>query len=61
VTKINYLVMVLLFVVPVMAATYLLNLLYNWLHLSQGYSSPHADKSSRGAPSSSSSSSSACS
>jgi hypothetical protein len=45
VTKINYLMMVLLFVLPVMLLTYLVDLLGNYLHLAPGYSIWHADKS----------------
>lgn len=53
VTKINYLIMVLAFVVPLMLAVYLLELLGNWLHLSPGYLTTYTGKPSPAVPSSS--------
>lgn len=44
VTKINYLMMVLLFVLPVMLGTWLVGLLGNYLHLAPGYTITYIDK-----------------
>lgn len=44
VTKINYLIMVLAFVLPVMLFTYLIDILAKWVHMSPGYYVTYLDK-----------------